>query len=129
MAYHTRMFLNMVRLSSKLFNSTSNIPGLELSAQKFTRIICCATMCDMLCGVITCSILFAMSARCSPGVKCTDMSARRNFRRMGRAPKRPPSRQKKPPLKKIINCATTVFMGLGGMFSRENLTLVHPATF
>ena len=38
------------------------------------------------------------------------MGARRNFRRGERAPKRPPSRRKRPPPKK--NCASTVLRGL-----------------
>ena len=42
------------------------------------------------------------------------MGARRNFRRGGRALKRPPSRRKRPPPKKKIE------MGLGGMLPREN---------
>ena len=38
----------------------------------------------------------------------------------GRASKRPPSGQKRPPLQKFKKCAITVFRGLGGMVPREN---------
>ena len=52
------------------------------------------------------------------------MGARRNFRRGERAPKRPPSRQKRPPPKKY--CASTVLRGLGGMLSREKINSGAP---
>ena len=38
----------------------------------------------------------------------------------GRAPNRPLSRHKRPPQIFFLNCATTVFRGLGGMLHLEN---------
>ena len=58
------------------------------------------------------------------------MGARRNFRRGGRALKRPPSRRKRPPPKKNeIEMLSPFLGGLEACSPEKILTMVLPTTF